>query len=87
MVAGRGYFVKNMDPTPQILYLLIDTNVTKPSAGAGAVSYAAVPPGTETPPPPPGGLGEEDESSGCGLAGPELLVVFLLRRRRRKLGA
>jgi hypothetical protein len=87
LVAGRGYFVKNMDPTPQMLYLLIDTTVTKPSAAAGAVSYAAVPAGAETPPPPPGGLGTEEESSGCGLAGPELLLVFLLRRRRRKLGA
>ncbi len=91
MVAGRGYFVKNLDPG--FLYLLVTTTVTKPAAAA-AVPSAPAAAGTELPPPPPGAaLDADGDSGGCGLGGAEVLLLLLasrvfppLRRRRRLAG-
>jgi uncharacterized protein (TIGR03382 family) len=89
LVAGRGYFVKNIAAGPQMLYLLVDTTVTKPSSAATPTTLA-VPAGAELPPGPPGGIDDEDSGSGCGLSGLETLLVlafYQLLRRRRTLPA
>lgn len=93
LIAGRGYWVRNLQNVPA--YLVFDPGVVfKPGSGSGSYAGGAPPPAGMNPPPPPSGMSTAGSGSGgCGLLGAECLLLGLLRAvfprkgRHRRLAA